>query len=185
MTLTRVLVILLLRLWGLNVIVMNVLHGLQYAMMDVGGQGYGTHYYLFESIWIGLGLIAWFLARPLARLIIRDEAANSAADHTLPNTEEFVTIGTFLIGIFQLASRLPSTATHIVISVARLHANETHAQFYQGDVLVDIANVVADVGVVAIALLLTFRPRDLARMFVWLRRTANGTRILDQPRERA
>lgn len=172
MPLPRVIVILLLRLWALYTIATNVLYGIQFLVWQWSGEELGeavsTRYYAFGSIYVALGLLVWFLARRLSYVIVPERFAASTSDMAPVAAEDLVGIGSFLIGIFQLSSKLPSLATHFVTLIDRLQTNATH-QFPQGDVLPFVANVVADTGVIAIALFLTFRPRGIARLFAFLR----------------
>jgi hypothetical protein len=85
-------------------------------------------------------------------------------------SDDLIAIGTFLIGIYLLAARLPAalstTGEAILHFVNGDHTAQTSGVFVR---YFDVASLATQWGVVAIAIFLVFRARGLNQLVSWLR----------------
>ncbi len=118
-----------------------------------------------SMVWIFLGVTVWFLARRLAKLALPKTPEGNIAISI--GATEFVMIGSFLIGGFYLVKYISMFAAKLIRITYQIGSD---APF--GPVKIDpqtLQSLIGDLAILAIALVLTFRPREIAEMFAALR----------------
>lgn len=121
---------------------------------------------VFDAFWVGLGLVFWIFApAAVAKLApkLLAEAAVRPADMF-----DYVAIGSFLIGAFHLVEHVPPTAVRT--AAVLFDAFQRRARYDDVPPSIDFTGLASNWLVCAVALFLTLRPTDLAKLFVWLRR---------------
>lgn len=176
MTGLQAICILLIRLWAAGVIISYLL-GYAYWFMSAltGNDQEGLSDLLINAaIWISGALAGWCLAPPLSRLVV-PRAASDNLQITM-GAEDFVAVGSFLIGGVFLVRTAPDLLAVLVNILGSFATRETDAP--PPDIHYQSRQLISAVVTVAVALFLTFKPRDIAKMFVWLRRA--GLAKLDE-----
>ncbi|MFO1187535.1 MAG: hypothetical protein U1E87_08840 [Alphaproteobacteria bacterium] len=173
MPLTQAIAIVLVRLWAAHAFVQSALT-LPYLLGSWNDESVRSLAGLLT--WLALAVAAWILARPLSRVFAA--SVQSAAPARI-GSDDLVAIGTFLIGIYLLAIRLPSALRATGEAILHVISGDNSAQ--TSGVFVelghfDLANLAAQWSVIAIAFFFVFRARGLSRFFSWLRGAAPSFR---------
>lgn len=167
MTGLQAICVLLIRLWAAGIIVSYLLvYSVWFLSALIGENEEGmTGLLLGGAIWIAASLAAWVLAPRLSRLFV-PPGASETLKFSL-SVADFVAAGSFLIGGFYLVDLVPQFVAalgEIFVTLAgRDDDSAPEIDRFQWTRLLSAALTVL------VALFLTFRPRQIARMFASLR----------------
>ena len=118
---------------------------------------------------IGVGIGLWSFAPAAAKRVAIGIAALSPSISI--STARLVEVSVFLIGVFYLANVVPNLMMKAG-SIFVMAANQTDQERITGASvfhMMDLTGMLKDLATVAGALFLTFRARDVAKLFTWLR----------------
>lgn len=124
---------------------------------------------LLIAFYVVAGLALWFLAPPLARKVTA--GFEFAMREITISGARIVEIGTFLIGFYYLFSNAPTLVMETASMLYQVAKQTDADRLYKGFVYHGYSpwEIWKGALTVAIALFLTFRPRDIATLFTWLR----------------
>lgn len=168
MTGFQALAVLMIRLWAIGAIVggMSEMAGMAWYRPDEGGDDRYFYYSLTDgAVWTALGLAAWFFATAAA---VHAIPATYAGDLKLTmNADDLASLGSFLIGGFYVVEYLPKCAAVIVHAFITAAGVSAYGPINLEQIIG--REFYADLVLLGVALVLTFRPQAAARLFSSLR----------------
>ncbi len=164
MTGIHALAVLMIRLWAIGAIFGGVseMVGMAWYSPDEGGADRYFYYSLTDgAIWTFLGLVAWFSARAFAARAI--PATRTDELRVSISADDLASLGSFIIGGFYVVEYLPKSAAAIAGAFIAAAGTSTYGS-------VEIEGIIgrefySDLVLLGVALVLTFRPQDIANMF--------------------
>lgn len=176
MTGLQAICMLMIRLWAAGVII-SILSGYMYwflsALIGDGEEG-STGPILDGAIWIAAAITALVLAPRLARLLAPPTARESV--RFAFSIDDFVSAGSFLVGGFYLVELGPQFVASLgeILSTLAIREDDETPVISK----IQWSRFLSAALTAAIALFLTFRPREIAKMFQSLQRA--GLAKVDQ-----
>lgn len=178
MTAVHAILILIIRLWAAYII-MSVLSAFlfySYEALTANPDDPDASHFLdaaiYQFVWLAAGLAAWFAAEPIVRRLYTEEAP--ATKDIKLDPVLLISIGGFLIGCFFLVQYLPSLVLRLGELLADIASREQHDPPVQ--FRFHLQTLIGPLGTVLVAAWMAFRPADLARMFMRLRRAGLSRR---------
>ncbi len=155
---------LIIRLWAASTVIFNLPLVFTYSLATEVTQNQLYFFWVFYYPGIVLlGAVFFVFARHIAS-VLTPKSSETSIRLTVDATD-LVAIGSFLIGLYHLANKLPGTLYQTAFLVIEL----IQENGYLFDIKFQMDSLAIQWIVVLVALGLTFRPRDIARMFMWLR----------------
>ncbi len=158
--------VLIIRVWAASVVITSV-NGLAFTgLLDGLEKKELLVALIIYAVWLAAAVSGWIWASRLSGLLVPQVGREPVAISI--NVEDLVAAGSFLIGGFYLVASTPSLVTNMARVMGPLifrDANEMPRIY-----ALDIASLPGELVVFAAAPFLTFKPREIARLFLWLRR---------------
>ncbi len=167
MTGLQAICILLIRLWAAGVIISYLLSYVYWFLSALTGNDQEglSELLINAAIWIAAALAAWYLAPPLSRLVVPRTTSDNL--QITMGAEDFVAVGSFLIGGVFLVRTAPDLLAVLVNILGSFATHETDAP--PPDIHYQSRQLISAMVTVAVALFLTLKPREISRMFALLR----------------
>ncbi len=155
--------VLMIRLWAAVVIIGQFLSSISTLFLaSAGGSDESfVAFFLASFLWSLAAIAAWLLAPRLSRAFVPEAAPDNLK--IIMGVEDFVAAGSFLIGGFFLVRTAPDLVTALVDILGSFLTRETDAP--PANIGYQWRELGSAVLIFAIALFLTFRPREIAKMF--------------------
>lgn len=163
MSLAQILGILFIRVWAAYLMVSATTYSIPLIFGGVHTDEI-RYLVLVYVTWLTLGAAAWAFARPITHIVAPIREAGEADPPK--STEDFVALGSFLIGLFHITTQAPHAISETINAIYVLSRREPGAPPSWPIHVDDIATAWL---VTLVALFLTFRPRQIARLFAYVR----------------
>ncbi len=166
---------LLIRLWAAATVIFNLpLVFLYVSASNDSDDQIDLYITMYYPGMVLFGLILWVYAAKIAKVF-----SPKMHEHGIElafNPTDLVTIGSFLIGLSYLVDPFPTALIQTFSLIYQFSQDDGHFRDFSWD----ITKLIEQWVIALVALGLTLRPRDIARMFMWLR-SAGPRTITDAP----